>query len=105
MDRYKISERSACGLAGLSRTAYHYMPLPPDDEEPDFLRERSSILFLFIGIEWKLKTANPCLYCFFSLIGIKKYHWCPRPESNRHAILVAQDFKSCVSTDFTTRAR
>ena len=34
MDRYKISERSACSLVGLSRTAYRYMPLPRDDEEP-----------------------------------------------------------------------
>ena len=29
--------------------------------------------------------------------------WCPRPDSNWHA-LWAGDFKSPVSTDFTTRA-
>ncbi|WP_143070215.1 IS3 family transposase [Polynucleobacter asymbioticus] len=34
MDRYNISERTACSLVGLSRTAYRYMPLPKDDEEP-----------------------------------------------------------------------
>lgn len=34
MDRYQVSERAACGLVGLSRTAYRYMPLPRDDEEP-----------------------------------------------------------------------
>jgi len=34
MDRYYISERSACSLVGLSRAAYRYMPLPKDDEEP-----------------------------------------------------------------------
>ncbi len=35
----------------------------------------------------------------------KKGHhkWCPGPESNRYAYS-AQDFKSCVSTNFTTRA-
>lgn len=33
MDRYKISERAACSLVGLSRTAYRYMPLPRDDEK------------------------------------------------------------------------
>ena len=31
--------------------------------------------------------------------------WCPRPESNRYApITEAADFKSDVSTNFTTRA-
>ncbi|MBU3593668.1 IS3 family transposase [Polynucleobacter sp. 71A-WALBACH] len=34
MDRYYISERTACSLVGLSRAAYRYMPLPKDDEEP-----------------------------------------------------------------------
>jgi putative transposase len=34
MDRYSISERDACSLVGLSRTAYRYMPLPRDDEAP-----------------------------------------------------------------------
>jgi len=34
MDKYRVSERSACGLVGLSRTAYRYMPIPRDDEEP-----------------------------------------------------------------------
>ena len=34
MDRYCISERTACSLVGLSRAAYRYMPLPRDDEEP-----------------------------------------------------------------------
>lgn len=34
MDKYQVSERSACSLVGLSRTAYRYMPLPRDDEEP-----------------------------------------------------------------------
>lgn len=34
----------------------------------------------------------------------KRHHkWCPGPESNRYAYS-AQDFKSCVSTNFTTRA-
>ena len=31
--------------------------------------------------------------------------WCPEPESNRYAgIIQATDFKSVVSTNFTTRA-
>jgi transposase InsO family protein len=34
MDKYLVSERTACGLVGLSRAAYRYMPLPKDDEEP-----------------------------------------------------------------------
>ncbi len=34
MDIYQISERSACSLVGLSRTALRYMPLPRDDEKP-----------------------------------------------------------------------
>jgi transposase InsO family protein len=34
MDKYLVSERTACSLVGLSRTAYRYMPLPRDDEEP-----------------------------------------------------------------------
>ena len=35
----------------------------------------------------------------------KKIPWCPRPESNRYApFLEAADFKSDVSTNFTTRA-
>ena len=34
MDRYCISERTACSLVGLSRAAYRYMPLPRDDEKP-----------------------------------------------------------------------
>lgn len=33
MDKYLISERTACNLVGLSRTAYCYMPTPKDDEE------------------------------------------------------------------------
>ena len=32
MNGYSISERSACSLVGLSRTAYGYMPLTRDDE-------------------------------------------------------------------------
>ena len=36
----------------------------------------------------------------------KLYDWCPEPESNRYAgITQATDFKSVVSTNFTTRAR
>jgi putative transposase len=34
MDKYRVSKRTACSLAGLSRAAYRYMPLPRDDEEP-----------------------------------------------------------------------
>jgi putative transposase len=34
MDRYNVSERTACSLVGLSRAAYRYMPLPRDGEEP-----------------------------------------------------------------------
>jgi putative transposase len=34
MDGYKISERAACSLVGLSRAAYRYMPLLRDDEVP-----------------------------------------------------------------------
>jgi len=34
MDKYQISEWSACSLVGLSRTAFRYMPIPRDDEEP-----------------------------------------------------------------------
>ncbi|MBT8541542.1 IS3 family transposase [Polynucleobacter paneuropaeus] len=34
MDKYLVSERSACSLVGLSRAAYRYMPLPRDDEGP-----------------------------------------------------------------------
>ena len=30
--------------------------------------------------------------------------WCPEPDLNRHAMLVAADFKSAVSTDFTIGA-
>jgi putative transposase len=34
MDKFKVSERLACSLVGLSRTAWRHMPLPRDDEEP-----------------------------------------------------------------------
>ena len=34
MDQYKISERTACSLVGLSRAAYRYIPLPKDAEAP-----------------------------------------------------------------------
>ena len=34
MDKYLVSERTACSLVGLSRAAYQYMPLLRDDEEP-----------------------------------------------------------------------
>src|SRR3989338_7910511 len=35
----------------------------------------------------------------------KPYGWCPEPESNRYAgFILATDFKSVVSTNFTTRA-
>ena len=34
----------------------------------------------------------------------KLIDWCPRPESNRHDFFESADFKSAVSTDFTTRA-
>ena len=30
--------------------------------------------------------------------------WCPGPDSNGHDVLASADFKSAVSTDFTTRA-
>lgn len=33
MDKYPISERQACSLVGLSRTAWRYMPVSRDDEE------------------------------------------------------------------------
>ena len=39
-------------------------------------------------------------------IDLRDVRWCPRPESNRYApITEAADFKSDVSTNFTTRAR
>ena len=31
--------------------------------------------------------------------------WCPGPGSNRHGAFAPRDFKSLVSTNFTTRAR
>jgi hypothetical protein len=34
MQKYSTLERLACALVGLSRAAYHYLPLPRDDEEP-----------------------------------------------------------------------
>ena len=34
MDKFTVSERLACSLVGLSRTAWRHMPLPRDDEEP-----------------------------------------------------------------------
>jgi len=34
MSKFRVSERTACGLVGLSRTAFRYMPLPRDDEGP-----------------------------------------------------------------------
>lgn len=34
MERYCTSERKACALVGLSRTAWRYMPLARDDEAP-----------------------------------------------------------------------
>ena len=35
----------------------------------------------------------------------KPHDWCPEPESNRYAgFTLATDFKSVVSTNFTTRA-
>ena len=34
MDKYQISERSACGLVGLSRTTWRHLPIPRDDETP-----------------------------------------------------------------------
>ena len=36
--------------------------------------------------------------------GQQTSRWCPRPDSNRYADAAA-DFKSAVSTDFTTRAK
>jgi hypothetical protein len=30
--------------------------------------------------------------------------WCPGPDLNRHGAYAPQDFKSCVSTNSTTRA-
>ena len=32
MSKFQVSERTACGLVGLSRTAFRYMPLPRYDE-------------------------------------------------------------------------
>ena len=34
MERYCASERKACALVGLSRTAWRYMPLARDNEAP-----------------------------------------------------------------------
>ena len=34
MDRYCVSERFACNLVGLSRSAYRYLPLPRSDKDP-----------------------------------------------------------------------
>ena len=34
MDQYLVSELTTCSFAGLSRTAYRYLPLPRDDEAP-----------------------------------------------------------------------
>ena len=34
MDKYLISERSAFGLVGLSRTTWRHLPIPRDDETP-----------------------------------------------------------------------
>lgn len=34
MDKYFVSELTACGLVRLSRSAYRYHPLPKSDEDP-----------------------------------------------------------------------
>ena len=52
-------------------------------------------------------TRNPLfrrqvLYPVELLAQFKK--WCPGPESNRHGVWSPQDFKSCASTSFATRA-
>ena len=35
---------------------------------------------------------------------LMRYVWCPEPESNRYRSFLPTDFKSVVSTNFTTRA-
>ena len=47
----------------------------------------------YIKIEFLIKKINI----------INALYWCPEPESNRHTHK-ARDFKSLVSTNFTTRA-
>ena len=53
-------------------------------------------------LTWRyLLAANP-----LSQKRCKPHGWCPEPESNRYAgFTQATDFKSVVSTNFTTRAR
>ena len=34
MERFHASERCACAMVGLSRTAWRYQPQPRDDEVP-----------------------------------------------------------------------
>lgn len=44
------------------------------------------------------KTRTAC-------IAASRFRWCPGPESNRYSRFQPTDFKSVVSTNFTTRAR
>ena len=39
-----------------------------------------------------------------SSVRVGMRDWCPGPDSNGHDVLASADFKSAVSTDFTTRA-
>ena len=65
------------------------------------------------AISARLKVIYSILYinCHESRLGAisssktKVTNWCPGPESNRHDRLGSGDFKSPVSTSFTTRAR
>ena len=54
-----------------------------------------------------IKVQNPEGCLTLNINNTKNYifirSWCPGPESNRHA-QKARDFKSLVSTNFTTRA-
>ena len=59
-----------------------------------------------IGVGYDLATVNLVKGEKLSYkIARKPYNWCPEPGSNRHAgFTQATDFKSVVSTNFTTRA-
>ena len=37
--------------------------------------------------------------------GVQYFNWCPGPELNRYSLFKPTDFKSVVSTNFTTRAK
>ena len=80
MDKYQISERSACGLVGLSRTTWRHLPIPRDDETPmraEVIRLASTygrygyrtIAGLMRNAGWLSATSQKI--CYLNLVSVK----------------------------------